>query len=87
MEQRAERPLRYRNLPHRRPILRLARHCQLNRGDFAPIAHKEIKTDDQDGNIITATYDSLAVFMQQNSLLQEAYVLQRAPDAAVASTS
>lgn len=48
---------------------------------FAPIAHKEIKTDDQDGKIVTATYESLAVFMKDNGLLQEAYVLQRAADA------
>jgi len=48
---------------------------------FAPIAHKEIKTDDQTGRIFTATYESLAVFMKDNGLLQEAYVLQRAPDA------
>jgi hypothetical protein len=54
---------------------------------FAPIAHKEIKTDDQDGNIITATYDSLAVFMRENGLLQEAYVMQRAPDAVVAAAN
>lgn len=48
---------------------------------FAPIAHKEIKTDDQRGDIVTATYDSLAVFMKEKGLLQEAYVLKRAPDA------
>ena len=48
---------------------------------FAPIAHKEIKTDDQDGKIVTATYESLAVFMKDNGLLQESYVLQRAADA------
>jgi hypothetical protein len=47
---------------------------------FAPIAHKEIKTDDQPGKIFTATYESLAVFMKDNGLLQEAYVLQRAAD-------
>ncbi len=45
---------------------------------FAPIAHKEIKTDDQPGRIYTATYESLAAFMKDNGLLQEAYVLQRA---------
>lgn len=48
---------------------------------FAPIMHKEIKTDDQGGKILTATYDSLAAFMKDNGLLQEAYVLKRAPDA------
>lgn len=47
---------------------------------FAPIAHREIKTDDQPGKIYTATYESLAVFMKDNGLLQDAYVLQRATD-------
>jgi hypothetical protein len=42
--------------------------------------HKEIKTDDQDSKIVTATYDSMAAFMKDNGLLQTAYVLRRAPD-------
>ncbi len=47
---------------------------------FAPMMHKEIKTDDQDSKIVTATYDSMAAFMKDNGLLQTAYVLRRAPD-------
>lgn len=54
---------------------------------FAPIAHKEIKTDDQGNRIHTATYESLAAFMKENGLLQEAYVLHRAPDAAPTQAS
>lgn len=47
---------------------------------FAPIAHKEIKTDDQNSRIVTATYDSLVAFMKDNGLLQDAYILNRAAD-------
>lgn len=47
---------------------------------FAPMMHKEIKTDDQGKHIVTATYDSMAAFMKDNGLLQTAYVLKRAPD-------
>lgn len=47
---------------------------------FAPMMHKEIKTDDQDSKIVTATYDSMAAFMKDNGLLQTAYILRRAPD-------
>lgn len=48
---------------------------------FAPIAQKRIKTDDQGGKIVTATYESMAAFMKNNGLLQETYILRRAPDA------
>lgn len=44
---------------------------------FAPIAQKRIKTDDQGSRILTATYESMAAFMQDNGLLQETYILHR----------
>lgn len=44
---------------------------------FAPMADVSIKTDDQKGEIVTATYESMAAFMQANKLTQEVYVLQR----------
>ena len=42
------------------------------------MARSRIKTDDQDGAIVTATYESMAAFMQDNGLLQETYILRRA---------
>lgn len=48
---------------------------------FAPIAEDRIKTDDQGGTIVTATYESMAAFMKDNGLLKEAYILRRAPAA------
>ncbi len=44
---------------------------------FAPMADASIKTDDQDGEIVTTTYESMAAFMEANGLVQESYVLQR----------
>lgn len=44
---------------------------------FAPIAQVRIKTDDQPGAIMTATYESMAAFMKDNSLLQETYIFRR----------
>lgn len=44
---------------------------------LAPIAEDRIKTDDQSGPIRTATYESMAAFMKDNGLLQDAYVLRR----------
>jgi len=44
---------------------------------FAPMADASIKTDDQDGEIVTTTYESMAAFMEANGLTQEAYILQR----------
>lgn len=46
---------------------------------LAPLAEDRIKTDDQGGTIVTATYESMAAFMKDNGLLKEAYVLRRAP--------
>ena len=42
---------------------------------FGPIADQRLRTDDQDGTVRTATYESMAEFMRENNLLQEAYVL------------
>lgn len=47
------------------PLLRL----------FGPIADGRLRHDDQDGPIRTATYESIAGFMKQNGLLQDAYSL------------
>ncbi len=41
---------------------------------FGPIADQRLRTDDQDGTVRTATYESMAEFMRENNLLQEAYV-------------
>ena len=46
---------------------------------LAPLAEDRIKTDDQGGTIITATYESMAAFMRDNGLLKEAYILRRRP--------
>lgn len=46
---------------------------------FGPIADKRLRTDDQQGPIRTATYESLAVFMQENKLLQEHYIFNYKP--------
>ncbi len=46
---------------------------------LAPLAEDRIKTDDQGGTIVTATYESMAAFMKDNGLLKEAYILRRAP--------
>lgn len=42
---------------------------------FGPIADSRLHTDDQEGPIRTATYESMSAFMAQNGLLQEAYSL------------
>jgi hypothetical protein len=46
---------------------------------IGPMADPRLKTDDQRGPIRTATYESIAAFMEKNGLLQESYVLNRAP--------
>lgn len=45
---------------------------------FGPIADQRLRTDDQKGPIRTATYESLAAFMKENNLLQEAYSIDYA---------
>lgn len=50
---------------------------------FGPMVDPRLKMDDQDGPIVTATYDSIAVFMRDNHLLAETYRLDKgtaAPD-------
>jgi hypothetical protein len=42
---------------------------------FAPMADARLKTDDQQGGIVTATYESIAAFMKANGLLESAYAL------------
>ena len=46
---------------------------------FGPIADQRLRTDDQGGTIRTATYESMAVFMRENKLLQDAYVFNYQP--------
>ncbi|MFL5298328.1 MAG: DUF2145 domain-containing protein [Phenylobacterium sp.] len=42
---------------------------------FGPIADSRLRTDDQHGPIRTATYESVAAFMDRNGLLEAAYPL------------
>jgi hypothetical protein len=44
---------------------------------FGPMTDVRLKTDDQRGGIVTATYESMAAFMKDNSLLQETYIYTR----------
>jgi hypothetical protein len=44
---------------------------------LGPVADERLKMDDQSGRIVTATYESMATFMQANGLAQESYVLER----------
>jgi hypothetical protein len=44
---------------------------------FGPMTDVRLKTDDQKGSIVTATYESMSAFMKDNSLLQETYILSR----------
>lgn len=46
---------------------------------FGPMTDVRLKTDDQSGAIVTATYESMSAFMKDNGLLQETYILNRAP--------
>jgi len=43
---------------------------------FGPIADSRLRTDDQNGKIRTATYESISAFMGANGLLQEAYTIE-----------
>lgn len=49
------------------PLLRL----------FGPMVDPKLATDDQSGPIVTASYESIAGFMRENGLLEDAYVLAR----------
>jgi hypothetical protein len=45
---------------------------------FGPMTDVRLKTDDQRGAIVTATYESMSAFMKDNGLLQETYIFSRA---------
>ena len=42
---------------------------------FGPMVNARLKMDDQSGEVVTATYESIAAFMKDNRLLQETYIL------------
>ena len=54
---------------------------------FGPMADERIRTDDQSGRFQTATYRSMAAFMEENGLLQESYVIERETPMASADNS
>ena len=58
-------------------------HATLLERIFGPVFDPRLNLDDQDGDIETAEYASIARFMKDNGLLQESYVLNR--DIAVAN--
>lgn len=45
---------------------------------FGPIADQRLRTDDQQGPIRTATYESMAEFMRENNLLEATYSIDYA---------
>jgi hypothetical protein len=50
---------------------------------FGPMTDVRLKTDDQRGGIVTATYESMSAFMKDNGLLQETYIFTRNKDVAL----
>ena len=52
-------------------------HANIFERVFGPMVDPRLKMDDQDGPIVTATYESIAVFMRDNHLLADSYVLQK----------
>jgi hypothetical protein len=58
-------------------------HAGLLQRVFGPVFDPRLNLDDQDDDIETAEYASIARFMKDNTLLQESYVLNR--DIAVAN--
>ncbi|MBW8880910.1 MAG: DUF2145 domain-containing protein [Asticcacaulis sp.] len=52
-------------------------HANVFERIFGPMVDPRLKMDDQDGEIVTATYESIAAFMKDNHLLAETYVLQK----------
>lgn len=46
---------------------------------FGPLVDPRLNLDDQDGDIETATYESITAFMAQNHLMKETYTLNRVP--------
>lgn len=61
-------------------------HANLLQRVFGPVFDPRLNLDDQDGDILTADFDSIARFMHDNALQQESYVLPRG-DASVAANS
>ena len=45
---------------------------------FGPIADQRLRTDDQQGPIRTATYESIAEFMRENNMLEATYSINYA---------
>jgi hypothetical protein len=45
---------------------------------LGPLADSSVRTDDQSGAILTTTFESMATFLRENGLLQEAYAIDRA---------
>ena len=52
-------------------------HANLLQRLFAPMASPAYNLDDQAGELLTATNDSIAAFMRDNGLLKDAYVINR----------
>lgn len=50
-------------------------HANIFERVFGPMVNPRLKMDDQSGEIVTATYESMAAFMTANHLVQETYVL------------
>jgi hypothetical protein len=46
---------------------------------FGPLADARLRNDDQKGPVRTATYESMAAFMERNGLLHQAYAMNYAP--------
>lgn len=44
---------------------------------FAPVVDSRLPMDDHKGQIRTATYETMATFMQDQGLMQETYVINR----------
>ena len=47
---------------------------------FGPLFDPRVQMDDQHARIVTAGYESMSAFMQQNGLADRAYVLERDPN-------
>lgn len=44
---------------------------------FAPLADERVKTDDQDGPVLTASYESMRDFMARHALSADSFVMER----------
>jgi hypothetical protein len=52
-------------------------HANILERTFGPLVNPRLKTDDQGGDIVTATYDSIAAFMTRYGLIERSYVLNK----------